>query len=109
MISAGQLMRKVPWWLGEWTMTGVLCVQHLPVRKRIKKLHKKPQITVQNKEHVENIQNNKGVVEISIPMLIDNYNNWIGRVDLVDQLIAYYHPTFGTTGIGTLCSFRCFP
>eukprot|EP00957_Ditylum_brightwellii_P028289 2137275-Ditylum_brightwellii.AAC.1 len=30
--------------------------------------------------------------EIFIPWLIDNYNHWMGGVDLADQRIPYYHP-----------------
>ena len=57
-----------------------------------KRLCKKLRITVQNKGHVEEMWGKEGAVEISIPTLIDDYNHWMGGVDLADQQIAYYHP-----------------
>ena len=45
-----------------------------------------------NKKHVESVWGKLGAVEVFIPTLIDNYNYWMGGVDLADQRIAYYHP-----------------
>eukprot|EP00957_Ditylum_brightwellii_P097389 7417533-Ditylum_brightwellii.AAC.1 len=33
-----------------------------------------------------------GKKDIFIPQLINNYNHWMGGVDLVNQRISYYHP-----------------
>ena len=31
---------------------------------------------------------------IHIPKLVDEYNHWMGGVDIVDQRIVYYHVFF---------------
>ena len=49
-------------------------------------------VTQLNKNHVSKIWGDSGKKEIYIPSLIDDYNHWMGDVDLSDQHIAYYHP-----------------
>ena len=39
------------------------------------------------------IWGDKGATKIYIPTLIDDYNYWMGGVDVADQRIAYYHPS----------------
>ena len=63
----------------------------------IKQKRKRPRVTSNNKNHVSKIWGDKGVVPIYIPTLIDDYNHWMGGVDVSDQRISYYHPS----------NFRC--
>ena len=58
----------------------------------IKKVRKRPRKTILNKKHVDLVWGSNGKKEISIPTLINDYNNKMGGVDLVDQRIAYYQP-----------------
>ena len=71
----------------------VFCVStvHRP-GKMIKRVRRKPRITNNNRAHVEEIWGKDGKKEIFIPVLIDDYNHWMGGVDLSDQRIAYYQP-----------------
>ena len=59
----------------------------------IKRLQKRPRVTCNNKNHASLIWGDKGAVQIYIPTLIDNYNHWMGGVDVSNQWISYYHPT----------------
>jgi len=54
----------------------------------ISRKKKRPRITQKNRSHVREIWGTEGVVSISIPTLIDDYNHWIGGVDVSDQRIA---------------------
>ena len=42
--------------------------------------------------NVDLIWGNEGITKIFIPTVIDDYNHFMGGVDLADQRIAYYHP-----------------
>ena len=80
--------------IARWMDNGmVFCVStlHRP-GNMIKRLRKRPRVTNNNKNHVSKIWGDKGTVQIFIPTLIDDYNHWMGGVDLCDQRIAYYHP-----------------
>ena len=44
-----------------------------------------------NKNYVQEVWGNKGKVEVYIPRLINDYNRWIGGVDVADQRILYYN------------------
>ena len=80
--------------LARWKDNGmVFCVSTVHrIGNKVKRLRKKPRVTNKNKHHVSVIWGEKGVVEVFIPILIDNYNHWMGGVDLTDQRVAYYHP-----------------
>ena len=43
-------------------------------------------------QNYSNIIFNLGRVQIKIPRIIDDYNQWMGGVDQADQMIAYYMP-----------------
>lgn len=58
----------------------------------VKRNRKRPRVTQVNRNHVSKIWGDSGKKEIYIPWLIDDYNHWMGDVDLSDQHIAYYHP-----------------
>ena len=80
--------------VARWMDNGlVLCVSTLhKVGEVIKRKRKRPRKTHKNKNHVDIIWKDNPVAEIYIPTLIDDYNHWMGGVDLTDQMIAYYHP-----------------
>ena len=63
------------------------------MRHKIKRTRKRPRKTQNNRMHVDKIWGENGVVEIYIPTLIDDYNYWMGGVDVADQRISYYHPS----------------
>ena len=42
---------------------------------------------------MKDIWGDKGATNIKIPTLIDDYNNWMGGIDVADQRILYYHPS----------------
>ena len=56
------------------------------------RLRWKPRENQVNKAHVRNVWGELPVIPISIPKVIDNYNHWMGGVDLADQYISYYRP-----------------
>ena len=57
----------------------------------IKRMRKRPRLNATNKKHVLKVWGDDGKVSINIPTLIDDYNHWMGNVDIADQLISYYH------------------
>ena len=59
----------------------------------IKRMRKCPRKTQNNRNHVDRILGENRAVEIYIPTLIDDYNYWMGGVDVSDQRISYYHPS----------------
>ena len=80
--------------VARWKDNGmVFCISTVhQIGNKVKRLRKKPRVTNKNKDHVSEIWGEKGAVEVNIPILIDNYNHWMGGVDLTDQRVAYYHP-----------------
>mmetsp|Transcript_1528 Transcript_1528/g.3386 ORF Transcript_1528/g.3386 Transcript_1528/m.3386 type:complete len:291 (-) Transcript_1528:1970-2842(-) len=55
---------------------------------------KRPRETHYNREHVRSLFGTEGEKTIEIPKIIDDYNNWMGGVDLSNQLISQYKPQF---------------
>jgi hypothetical protein len=45
-----------------------------------------------NRANIQAAWGSSHVANIDIPMVIDDYNHWMGGVDKADQLIAYYRP-----------------
>ena len=80
--------------VGRWMDNGlVCCVSTLHrVEQTILRKRRRPRMTDKNKAHVREVWGNEGVKKIKIPTLIDDYNHWMGGVDLADQRIAYYQP-----------------
>ena len=80
--------------LGRWMdNSAVFCVSTLhKVGKIIKRTRKRPRVNAANRRHINKVWGKNGSAEVYIPRLIDDYNHWMGGVDLVDQRIAYYHP-----------------
>ena len=80
--------------IARWKDNGmVFCVSTVhSVGNKVKRNRKRPRITNKNRNHVGDVWGDNGCVEVFIPTLIDNYNHWMGGVDLSDQRIAYYHP-----------------
>ncbi len=71
----------------------VFCVSTVHrIGQTIKRCIRKPRVTPKNKAHVDKVWGDKGKMHIEIPRLIDDYNHWMGGVDLSDQHISYYHP-----------------
>ena len=52
------------------------------------KVEKSLRLTPNNRKHVEDVWGKDGVKEIYIPVLINDYNHWMGGVNLIDQQIA---------------------
>ena len=80
--------------VGRWMDNNfVLCVSTVhKVGQVIKRERRRPRLTDTNKNHVNKIWGNAGKQAIYIPVLIDDYNQLMGGVDVCDQRIAYYHP-----------------
>ena len=80
--------------LGRWMDNNfVFCVSTVHrIGKVIERIRRKPRMTAINKSHVEQVWGSLGKIAIYIPQLIDDYNHWMGGVDLADQRIAYYQP-----------------
>ena len=80
--------------VGRWvdnTLVFVVSTLHR-IDDIVKNVRRKPRITQKNKAHVEKVWGKLGKIIIGIPKLIDDYNHWMGGVDLADQRIAYYMP-----------------
>ena len=60
----------------------------------IQKNRRRPKVTLLNRTHVSKIWGTHPRTNIFIPKLVDDYNHWMGGVDIADQRIAYYHPSF---------------
>ena len=80
---------------GRWMDNGLVFVVSTlhKVGNEIKRNRKRPRVTQNNRKHVKEIWGDKGATEIKIPTLIDDYNHWMGGVDVADQRISYYHPS----------------
>ena len=80
--------------VARWMDNGlVFCVSTMPkVGAMIKRSQKRTRVTKLNKRHVNTIWGTKGVADIFIPTLIDDYNHYMGGVGLLDKRISYYHP-----------------
>ena len=75
----------------------VFCMSTLhKVGKIVLRKGKRPCKTGRNKNHVDQVWGDEPVKEIDIPTLINDYNHWMGGVDLYNQQISYYH-----------CNFHC--
>jgi hypothetical protein len=61
-------------------------------REKILRARRRPRLTAVNRRNVQAVWGNDPVKEIEIPAVIDDYNHWMGGVDLADQMIAYYRP-----------------
>ena len=81
--------------LGRWMDNGMVFVVSTihRVGKIVQRRRKRPRKTQNNKSHVNFIWGENGTALIHIPTLIDNYNYWMGGVDVGDQRISYYHPS----------------
>ena len=77
-----------------WMDNGlVFCVSTIhKIGSIVKACRKRPRITNKNNNHVKKVWGDHPKKDIYIPKLIDDYNHWMGGVDLSDQRIAYYHP-----------------
>ena len=80
--------------LGQWMDNGlVFCVSTVhKVGSVTWCTQKKPRKTIKNSKHVDKVWGEDNKKRIHIPKLIDNYNHWMGSVDLADQRVAYYIP-----------------
>eukprot|EP00957_Ditylum_brightwellii_P175492 13361515-Ditylum_brightwellii.AAC.1 len=80
--------------LGRWLDNGmVFCVSTAPkVGGMVERAIRRPRITVLDTKHVKDIWGNVGKKEINIPRFVNDYNHWMGEVDVSDHRIAYYHP-----------------
>lgn len=80
--------------IARWMDNGMVFVVSTvhQVGKMIKRLRKRPRKTEDNRRHVDKVWGDKGCVHVYIPTLIDDYNHWMGGVDMADQRISYYHP-----------------
>ena len=81
--------------LARWMDNGMVfcCSTMHKAGNTIKRMRKRPRKTQNNRNHVDRIWGENGAVEIYIPTLIDDYNYWMGGVDVADQRISYYHPS----------------
>ena len=59
----------------------------------VERCRRHPRKTQKNQAHVDKVWGLKGKINIMIPKKIDDYNHWMGGVDLCDQQIIYYHPS----------------
>ena len=62
-------------------------------REKIARARCKPRPTNTNRNHSNAVWGSRGVTEIEIPGVIDDYNHWMGGVDKADQLIAHCRPS----------------
>ena len=78
----------------KWMDNGlVFCVSTLhSIGSVIQRARRRPRKSQKNKAHVKTIWGDSGKANVYIPTLIDDYNHWMGGVDLKDQRITYYHP-----------------
>ena len=64
------------------------------VTDKFKRGRRRPRQTATNKNHVKEVWGQNAKVDIEIPRVIDDYNHWMGGVDLADQRISYYAAFF---------------
>ena len=51
-------------------------------------VRKKPQVTTVNKKNLSQTWDDSATKAIEIPQCVDNYNHWMGGVDVADQLVS---------------------
>ena len=80
--------------VARWMDNGIVfCVSTVhKAGQIIERCRRRPRKTLKNKARVDRIWGQQGKVDIWIPKLIDDYDHWMGGVDLCDQHISYYHP-----------------
>jgi len=57
---------------------------------RIERVRRRPRVTSTNATKVREIFGNASKKSLPIPIVIDDYNHFMGRVDIADQLRGYY-------------------
>ena len=62
------------------------------VEEDVLRPRKKPRRTKTNSKFIDVVWKDGPVRKLRIPRLIDDYNHWMGAVDVADQRIAYYAP-----------------
>ena len=62
------------------------------INSTIERNRRRPRQTANNRNHVRKIWGAAGVKKVSIPLIVDHYNHWMGGVDLSDQRIVYCMP-----------------
>ena len=95
--------------VARWVDNGlVFCVSTLhKINNTVKRLRKRPRKTINNRRHVDKIWGDEGTKEIYIPTLIDDYNHWMGGVDVADQQIHTIIPTFAVDETGFPYIYSC--
>ena len=58
----------------------------------VPKVRKKPRENAVNKQNIKRVWGDEWKVNVNIPTVINDYNQWMNGVDIADQLIAYYRP-----------------
>ena len=68
---------------------------------------RKPRITETNRNNLPIVYGNEHTITIDIPKVIDDYNHWMGGVDVADQLISYYRPNVRCRRVWMPIFFHC--
>eukprot|EP00957_Ditylum_brightwellii_P160756 12238550-Ditylum_brightwellii.AAC.1 len=81
--------------VGRWMDNGMVFVVTTihKVGETVTRSRKCPRKIQNNRRHVDQVWGENGTSFINIPTLIDDYNYWMGGVDISDQRISYYHPS----------------
>lgn len=78
------------WWVDNNIVDMVSSCHKGTEEKHVNRARKRPRNNQINCKNICIIRSNNHTVNVDIPMLVDDYNNWMMGVDLADQLIAYY-------------------